>query len=95
MINAVIIHEDDSVAVLIEKIAKGEQVSFNDVDEKTVSFEAIDNIDMYHKVALKDIKKGEFIKKYGEHIGQASEDIKKGNHVHEHNVESVREDLHV
>lgn len=95
MVNAVIIHEDDSVAVAIEKIAKGEKVSFNNLDGENVSFEVNNDIELYHKVALKDIKKGEFINKYGEHIGQASEDIKKGNHVHEHNVESVREDLHV
>ena len=94
MINAVLIHKDDSVAISIEKIAKGDMVEFKKENE-VISFKAIDDIPMYHKVALKDIKKGEPILKYGEHIGQASQEIKKGNHVHEHNVESVREDLHV
>lgn len=95
MVNAVVIHNDDSVAISIEKIAKGETVSFKTLAGENISFEGLDDIPMYHKVALKDIKKGEPILKYGEHIGQASQDIKKGNHVHEHNVESVREDLHV
>ena len=94
MINAVLIHKDDSVAISIEKIAKGDMVEFKKENE-VISFKAIDDIPRYHKVALKDIKKGEPILKYGEHIGQASQEIKKGNHVHEHNVESVRRDLHV
>lgn len=94
MINAVVIHNDDSVAISIEKITKGNMIEFKKESE-IISFKALDDIPMYHKVSLKDIKKGEPILKYGEHIGQASQDIKKGNHIHEHNVKSVREDLHV
>ncbi len=41
-----------------------------------------------HKVALRDIKKGENIIKYGFPIGHATEDIKKGEHVHTHNVKT-------
>ena len=40
-----------------------------------------------HKIATKDIKKGEIILKYGQTIGWASKDIQKGKHVHVHNVE--------
>ena len=35
-----------------------------------------------HKIALNDIKKGENIIKYGYPIGHATEDIKKGDHIH-------------
>lgn len=41
-----------------------------------------------HKYALIDIKKGENIIKYGSPIGHATEDIKKGDHVHTHNVKT-------
>ena len=41
-----------------------------------------------HKVALFDIKKGENIIKYGSAIGHASCDIKKGEHVHSHNLKT-------
>ena len=41
-----------------------------------------------HKVALRDIKKGEDIIKYGYKIGHATEDIKKGEHVHTHNIKT-------
>nr|WP_286167349.1 SAF domain-containing protein [Clostridium sp. J1101437_171009_A5] len=44
-------------------------------------------------MAVCDISKGSPICKYGEHIGIASCDIKAGEHVHVHNVESHREDL--
>ena len=41
-----------------------------------------------HKVALCDIKKGEFVYKYGSIIGRAKVDIHKGEHVHSHNLRS-------
>lgn len=41
-----------------------------------------------HKYALSDIKKGEYVFKYGEVIGRATEDIKKGEWVHTHNLKS-------
>ena len=39
-----------------------------------------------HKIALVDIKKGDEIIKYGHSIGHAITDIKKGDHVHSHNM---------
>lgn len=41
-----------------------------------------------HKYALTDIKAGENVIKYGSPIGHATEDIKKGDHVHTHNVKT-------
>ena len=41
-----------------------------------------------HKIALNDIKKGENIIKYGYPIGHATEDIKKGDHIHTHNIKT-------
>ena len=41
-----------------------------------------------HKKALRDIKKGENIIKYGYEIGHALEDIKEGEHVHTHNIKT-------
>ena len=43
-----------------------------------------------HKIALRDIAKGEPIMKYGESIGAASHDIKKGDYVHIHNMDAMR-----
>ncbi len=52
----------------------------------------LDNVDVNledgHKYALRDIKSGENIIKYGNPIGHATEDIKAGEHVHSHNVKT-------
>ena len=52
----------------------------------------LDNVDINiedgHKYALRDIKEGENIIKYGNPIGHAICDIKKGEHVHTHNVKT-------
>ena len=65
-----------------------EFVVINEKDNVGVRLAATDNIPAGHKFALKDIKKGEYIVKYGEIIGKATEDIKKGEWVHTHNVKS-------
>jgi altronate hydrolase len=44
------------------------------------------HIGLGHKVALRDLRKGEAIYKYGQIIGFASETISAGSHVHVHNV---------
>lgn len=46
------------------------------------------NLENGHKYAICDIPKGENIIKYGNPIGYATEDIKKGQHVHTHNVKT-------
>lgn len=46
------------------------------------------NLENGHKYALCDIKNGENIIKYGNPIGHAVADIKKGEHVHSHNVKT-------
>jgi len=52
----------------------------------------LDNVDINledgHKYALRDIKSGEDIVKYGNPIGHATCDIKAGEHVHTHNVKT-------
>ena len=78
MRNAMIIDPKDNVAVAIEPIAKGETATY---------------ICEGKELATRDIRKGEPVVKYGEHIGIASCDIKAGEHVHVHNVEGHRENL--
>ena len=92
MRNAMIIDAKDNVAVAIEPIAKGDTVTYV-CGGKDVSLIALEDITIYHKLATRDIAKGEPVVKYGEHIGIASCDIKTGEHVHVHNVEGHREDL--
>ena len=60
-----------------------------------IKISPIDNVEVNvggeydgHKTALRDIKKGENIIKYGYPIGHALEDIKAGEHVHTHNIKT-------
>ncbi len=52
----------------------------------------LDNVDINlsdgHKYAVRDIKKGENVIKYGNPIGHATEDIRAGEHVHTHNTKT-------
>ena len=92
MRNAMIIDAKDNVAVAIEPSAKGDNAVYV-CEGREVSLPVLEDITIYHKLATRDIAKGEPVVKYGEHIGIASSDIKAGEHVHVHNVEGHREDL--
>ena len=54
---------------------------------------SLSEVPVYHKVAVRDIKRGDHILKYGEKLGVATQDIKLGEHVHVQNLDSEREDL--
>ncbi|MBQ3596371.1 MAG: altronate dehydratase [Clostridia bacterium] len=63
-------------------------VIINQKDNVGVNLTGNDLIPAGHKYALKDIKTGEPIIKYGQVIGRATCDIKTGEWVHTHNVKS-------
>ena len=65
----------------MEKIYK-----INKLDNVAINMDQDSDIKYGHKVALEDIKKGQYIIKYGHIIGKASQDIKKGEWVHSHNL---------
>ena len=65
-----------------------EQIIINEKDNIAVELKGNDKIPAGHKFARVDIKKGEFVIKYGQVIGRAKEDIKAGDWVHTHNVKS-------
>jgi len=46
------------------------------------------DIPMGHKIALRDIRRGEDVIKYGFPIGHATDDIRRGDHVHVHNLDT-------
>lgn len=71
----------DNILIAIKDLPKGLAI-----EEDGVKIELQDDIKAGHKVALRDIKKGEDIIKYGYPIGQAKEDISKGQWVHTHNT---------
>ena len=74
----IVINENDNVAVALVPLPKGFVLA-----DGTVLNE---DIDLGHKIALKDIKEGEAVIKYDNLIGFAKADIKRGDHVHVHNI---------
>lgn len=77
MKKTIVISPNDSVAVALAALSKGEEA------EGVVLAE---DIEKGHKFALKDIAKGQQVIKYGEVIGRATDDIKAGQHIHSHNM---------
>ena len=75
------IHPDDNVAVALEDLRKGETLTLD-----AVSVTAIEDIARGHKIALREIKEGEPVVKYGNPIGLAKADIPAGAWAHVHNV---------
>lgn len=93
MTNVIIISPEDNVGVVIEEIKKGDNLLYIDKEGNEVKLVSKDDIRIYHKVAITEIKEEDHIVKYGEHIGVAGKDITIGEHVHTHNVVERREDL--
>ncbi len=77
MKKTIIISPSDSVAVALFPLKKGEEA------EGVVLLE---DIEKGHKFAVKEIKCGEKIIKYGAVIGVATADIAPGRHIHSHNM---------
>lgn len=86
-INAILIHAVDDVATAIVDFRKGDVGKFAK-DGDLVEISIAENIPKYHKFAVRDIAKGEAVRKYGEMIGVATQSCSKGSHVHEHNLAS-------
>ncbi|MEM5787910.1 MAG: UxaA family hydrolase [Syntrophobacteraceae bacterium] len=82
---AKIIHPKDNVAVALADVSAGEQV-LSKLKENEFTYTCNQDVPFGHKIAIVDISAGEKIFKYGEAIGSATGDIRKGDWVHVHNV---------
>jgi altronate hydrolase len=78
---AVHLRPEDNVAVAARHLRPGQEVRHGGA---TLTLSG--RIGLGHKIALRDIQKGEPVYKYGQIIGFASEDIPAGGHVHVHNL---------
>lgn len=84
-------HKDNVGVVVVEDLASGTDmlvvVTEDDSDFRMKSAQAVP---IGHKIALKDLKTGDTIIKYGEDIGKVVAPIAKGEHVHTHNLKTKR-----
>src|SRR5437868_5030001 len=72
---------EDNVAIATRTLPQDTEISHNGS-----AFVSTTRISMGHKIAVRQIKEGQAIYKYGQIIGFASQDIPAGAHVHVHNV---------
>jgi len=86
--NCIIINNMDNVAVVVVKICKGDPIILPDFS----SIPACTDIPAGHKIALRDMKQGEDIIKYGEQIGRLNAAVSRGDWVHIHNIFSLEDD---
>jgi altronate dehydratase small subunit len=85
---AIQVSPEDNVVTLVEEAHAGDRVQYV-VSGRHQEVEALDAVPFGHKVAIQDIPSGEPVLKYNEAIGRASKAIKRGEHVHVHNVQSA------
>lgn len=82
--------KDNVATVFANGISDGTEVEIRDKKGDISPVTVIGDIPYGHKIAVRDIREGEAIMKYGESIGGASADIKRGEYVHIHNMEARR-----
>ena len=86
--NAVLIDDKDNVVIAIYPLKAGDEVRYPTRDGGLATFVATEDIPLFHKIARVDIAAGQNVVKYGEFIGVATSDVKRGQHVHTQNCES-------
>jgi (2R)-sulfolactate sulfo-lyase subunit alpha len=87
-----LVHErSDNVGVATVDIKAGEVAKGLYMDTQApVEVRVLNDIPLGHKVALRDLKEGDALIKYGHDIGRVMADIKVGEHVHIHNLKTKR-----
>jgi (2R)-sulfolactate sulfo-lyase subunit alpha len=86
-----LVHDErDSVGVCVIDVKPGQLEGRNLENNKTLQAKALMEIPLGHKIALKDLKPGDTVIKYGCDIGKVVAPIKAGEHVHVHNLKTKR-----
>jgi (2R)-sulfolactate sulfo-lyase subunit alpha len=88
-----VVHDaTDTVGVVVIEGLKGgaEYAGWLMEGDKDLNMMIHNDIPIGHKVALKDFEVGEDVIKYGIVIGKVVAPIKKGEHVHVHNLKTKR-----
>jgi len=80
-----LLHPEDDVALAIIELSAGQAI---DLEDRIVVVR--EPIPAGHKLSVRSIGLGDVVTKYGQPIGRATANIAQGNHVHTHNLESLR-----
>lgn len=79
--DAVYLHPSDNICVAARNLPAGQSL---EIAGATVNL--VEPVRLGHKLAVRPIRKGENVRKYGQIIGQATEAIEPGQWVHSHNL---------
>jgi (2R)-sulfolactate sulfo-lyase subunit alpha len=91
MIQFLVHEKSDSVGVATVDIKKGSKTTGRYMDtEESLHIEAVTDIPLGHKIALKEHAPDDTVIKYGHDIGKVVKNIKTGEHVHIHNLKTKR-----
>jgi (2R)-sulfolactate sulfo-lyase subunit alpha len=86
-----VVHEQGDGAGVVEGVKAGQELSgWIMEDDKDLKVTARNDIPIGHKVALQDYREGDTVIKYGVDIGKVVQPIRKGEHLHVHNVKTKR-----
>jgi altronate dehydratase small subunit len=88
-IDAIILREVDNVATAVQDLKAGQEAVMR-LDRELKRIVVAEEIPYGHKFAVRPIRSGENILKYGEVIGRATREIGAGRHAHVQNIESLR-----
>ncbi|HEY5070364.1 MAG TPA: UxaA family hydrolase [Candidatus Acidoferrum sp.] len=88
-----IVHDkaDTVGVVVVEDVQPGKEVTgwIMETDE-TIRFKSLDAVPLGHKIALRDLKVGDTVLKYGHDVGRMVANVGQGRHVHVHNLKTKR-----
>lgn len=88
-VGAMVLHPDDDVAVLVGPVEAGGAVETRGACPGLV-LRAAGALPAGHKLALRSLAEGSDVRKYGEVIGRLTRPVAAGDHVHIHNLASLR-----
>ncbi|QDR83395.1 UxaA family hydrolase [Sporomusa termitida] len=88
-IDAIVLSDTDNVATAVQDLKAGQEASVR-LGLTLTQVVLRQDIAYGHKFAVRPIRLGDDILKYGEVIGRATADIPSGCHAHVQNIESLR-----
>ena len=82
---------DNVGVVVVENLVSGtDALCIVTEDNSEFRTAVIQDVPLGHKVALRDLASGTTVVKYGQDIGRVVAPIRKGEHVHTHNLKTKR-----
>ena len=91
-IHFVVHDENDSVGVVVvEGVKAGDRLNGWIMDQdRIITHQAVSDIPIGHKLAIKPLRENDTAIKYGVDIGRVIAPIEAGEHVHVHNLKTKR-----